>query len=396
MADETTREQLVVELQTKGARIEASVDSMGRRGGAGPTDDKAFLLEGQALMVPTLTVAAASSPYAVRPSGAGYVITRDGTPLAPVAFPRQAKFYDLATADGVPYRHIAVLHGTDVLATTIVQTCIRWNDDADRCRFCGIGISLRNNATIPVKTPAQLAEVAEAAVRLDGVKHFVMTMGTLNETDKGARYMAKCVRGVKAVVDLPIEVQFEPPDDLEILAEVKEAGADSIGIHLESFDQAVRERILPGKARISVDYYFATFRRAVELFGEGQVSTYVIVGLGESTESIIAGCQRLVDLGVFPFVVPLRPVLGSEMHDVPAPSGEVMTQIYRAVADMLHRRGMSHADSKAGCARCGACSGLPTFAASAAGGGRQLTVVQLAGAEAASGAPHPEWASGPG
>ena len=382
MAEETTLEKLVVDLQTKGARIEVPIDSLGRRGGAGPTDDKAFLLDGRVLMVPTLTASATSSPYSVRQNGAGYVITRDGTPLSPVAFPRQPHFYDLFTADGVPYRHIAVLHGTDVLATTIVQSCIRWNSDADRCRFCGIGISLKNKATIPVKTPAQLAEVAEAAVRLDSVKHFVMTMGTLNETDKGARYMAKCVRAVKAAVDLPIEVQFEPPDDLEIMVEVKEAGADAIGIHLESFDQAVRERILPGKARISVDYYFVALQRAVEIFGQGQVSSYVIVGLGESSESIIAGCQRLIEMGVFPFVVPLRPVLGTEMQDAPAPSTEVMTRIYRAVVDMLERRGMSHADSKAGCARCGACSGLPSFASSlgrdrARSGSRALPLVQL-------------------
>lgn len=356
-----TAEQLVVELQTSGARIDVPIDSIGRRGGAGPTDDKAFLLQGQALMVPTMASSVADSRYAVVQSGAGYTISRDGVPLAPVAFPRRPRFYDLSTADGVPYRHLAVLHGTDVLATTVVQTCIHWNLEEDRCRFCGIGISLKNKTTIPVKTPAQLAEVAEAAVRLDGVKHFVMTMGTINETDKGALYMAKCVRAVKAAVDIPVEVQFEPPADLDVLTEVRDAGADSIGIHLEAFDQAVRERILPGKARISVDYYFTTLRRAVELFGVGQVSSYIIVGLGESPASIIAGCQRLVDIGVFPFVVPLRPILGTEMQDVTPPSPEIMTLIYRAVAGMLELRGMSHADSKAGCARCGACSGLPTF-----------------------------------
>ncbi|MGA2512991.1 MAG: MSMEG_0568 family radical SAM protein [Candidatus Limnocylindrales bacterium] len=356
-----TEEQLVVELQTKGARIDVPIDSIGRRGGAGPTDDKAFLLPGQALMVPTMAPSVATTPYSVVESGAGYVISRDGTPVAPVAFPRRPRFHDFATADGVPYSHLAVVHGTDVLATTVVQTCIRWSSESDRCQFCGIGISLQNGATIPVKTPAQLAEVAEAAVRLDGVKHFVLTMGTINETDKGARYMAKCVRSVKAAVDIPIEVQFEPPDDLEVLTEVRDAGADSIGIHLEAFDQAVRERILPGKARISVDYYFTTLRRAVELFGVGQVSSYIIVGLGESPASIIAGCQRLVDIGVFPFVVPLRPILGTGMQDATPPSPEIMTLIYRAVAGMLELRGMSHADSKAGCARCGACSGLPTF-----------------------------------
>jgi radical SAM protein (TIGR04043 family) len=372
----TATEQLVVDLQTRGARLEVPFDSAGRRGGAGPTDDKPFLVDGQVVMVPTMADFVGSSPYAVREHGGGFVITHNGETVAPVAFPSRPHFYDLSTADGVPYNQIAVLHGTDVLATTIVQTCIRWNSDDDRCRFCGIGISLRNKATVPVKTPEQLAEVAAAAVRLDAVKHFVMTMGTLNEQDKGARYMARCVRGVKAVVDIPIEVQFEPPEDLEVLAEVKEAGADSIGIHLEAFDQAVRERVLPGKARTSVDHYFAAFRRAVELFGEGQVSSYIIVGLGESEESIIAGSQKLIDIGVFPFIVPLRPVLGTEMQDVPAPSPQTMTSIYEAVSEMLEHRGMNQADTKAGCARCGACSGLSAFAAGrSVRVGRQLSVL---------------------
>jgi biotin synthase-related radical SAM superfamily protein len=106
------------------------------------------------------------------------------------------------------------------------------------------------------------------------------------------------------------------------------------------------------------------------------VSSYIIVGLGESVESIIAGSQRLVDIGVFPFIVPLRPILGTEMQDVPAPSPQTMTNIYEAVTEMLERRGMSHADSKAGCARCGACSGLPAFAAGrSVRADRQLSVL---------------------
>lgn len=378
MNEKIDLEELVVDLQIRGARLEVPVASIGRRGGAGPTDDKAFLFDGQTVMVPTMAGFATDSPYAVRADGSGFVITRHGEPLTPVAFPDRPRFYALSTADGVPYWQIAVRHGADVLATTVVQTCIRWNSDADRCRFCGIGISLRNKATIPVKTPAQLAEVAEAAVRLDGVRHFVMTMGTINETDKGALYMARCARAVKAAVDLPIEVQFEPPDDLDVLRQVKEAGADSIGLHLESFDQEVRERILPGKARTSVDTYYRAFEKAVDVFGEYQVSSYIIVGLGESSESIIAGCERLVDMGVFPFVVPLRPILGTEMQDVPPPPREVMEGIYRAVAEMLERRGVTHLVSKAGCTRCGACSGLPAFVQGKFNGnGRQLPLVEV-------------------
>jgi len=355
-------EELVAELQTKGARLEVPQVSKGRRGGAGPADAKAFVLDGLPFTVPTMADFVERSPYSVVEVDGGYVITRDGAPVAPVALVPRPQFYDRATADGIPYWHIATLHATDVLVTTVVQTCIRWNDPADRCKYCGIGVSLNNMNTVAVKKPHHLAEVAEAAVRLDGVRHFTMTMGTINETDKGALYMARCVRAVKAAVDLPIEVQFEPPSDLEVLREVREAGADSIGIHIESFDQAIRERITPGKARVSVDEYFRAFAKAVEVFGENQVSSYVLVGLGENPESIIEGCQRLVDIGVYPFVVPLRPIVGTEMEDVPAPDPEVMVRIYRAVEAMLARRGVRHTDTRAGCVRCGACSGLPAFA----------------------------------
>ncbi len=62
-----------------------------------------------------------------------------------------------------------------------------------------------------MKTPDQLAEVAEAAVRLDGVKHMVMTIGTMNYRDMGVHYLVECARAIKGEVpNLSIQVQFEP------------------------------------------------------------------------------------------------------------------------------------------------------------------------------------------
>jgi len=48
-------EQIILDIQSLGARIEVPVEDQGRRGGAGPSDDKAFLLAGVAAMVPTLS-----------------------------------------------------------------------------------------------------------------------------------------------------------------------------------------------------------------------------------------------------------------------------------------------------------------------------------------------------
>ena len=105
-------------------------------------------------------------------------ITRDGLNLGAVSFPTRPRFYDRATADGIPYWKIAVLHGRDVLATTVLQTCIRYQSRTKTCQFCAIGQSLAAGRTVERKTPEQLAEVAKAAVELDGVTHMVMTTGT--------------------------------------------------------------------------------------------------------------------------------------------------------------------------------------------------------------------------
>ena len=138
--------------------------------------------------------------------------------------------------------------------------------------------------------------------------------------DRGARYVAKCGKAVKESSGLPVEVQFEPPRDLDVIDEVHDLGIDSVGIHVETFDPQVLARVAPGKARTGIERYFAAWERAVSLFGEGQVSTYVILGMGEDVELTVAGCRRAIDMGVYPFVVPLRPVAGSLMQDAQPPS----------------------------------------------------------------------------
>jgi radical SAM protein (TIGR04043 family) len=355
-------EQIILELQSLGARIEVPVEDHGRRGGAGPSDDKAFLLAGVAAMVPTLGNFAHQSPYAVvsDPNG-GYCLTHNGTRVSPVEFAPSPRFYNFSTKDGVPYRHIAVLHGRDVLATTVSQRCIRWRREGERCQFCAIERSLENHNTIALKTPEQLAEVAEVAVRLDGVRHMVLTTGTLNYHDMGIRYLAKCVRAIKAAVDLPIQVQFEPPEDLDDMQLLHDAGVDTVGMHLESMDQRVRERISPGKATISIERYFEAFARAVEIFGRNQVSSYIIVGLGDDEATIIEGARRMAETGVYPFVVPLRPIIDTPFEQAIAPDPDLMQRIYWSVAMNNRLYGMSYRNSKAGCTRCGACSGVIAF-----------------------------------
>lgn len=89
---------------------------------------------------------------------------------------------------------------------------------------------------------------------------------------------------------------------------LRQAGVDSLGMHLEVVDPAVRDRIMPGKAKVSVAYYFQAFEAAVQVFGWGQVSTYLLAGLGDSLETLVETSDRLIQIGVYPFVVPFVPI----------------------------------------------------------------------------------------
>lgn len=360
----STTQQLLTELQSRGLRLaDAEAGAASRRGGAGPTDHKAVTVDGRTIMVPVHTGSAAESPYETGAMAAdGSVpLKLNGMNIASIGFPRQPRFYQLQTFDGVPYSKIAQLHGSDVLATTVLQTCVRYGRRSTSCQFCAIGESLANGLTINRKLPEQLAEVARAAVLLDGVRHMVMTTGTPNFSDRGAALLCESAFAVKAAVALPIQAQCEPPDDPIWYSRLKAAGVDSLGMHLEAVTPEIRQRIMPGKAEVSIEQYLQAFSEAVAVFGRGQVSTYILAGLGDTREAILAMCEQLVALGVYPFVVPFVPVSGTPLADHPAPDPVFMRSLLQPLGRMLVDGGLRSADIKAGCGRCGACSSLASY-----------------------------------
>lgn len=345
---------LISDLQSRGLRVVGEVGA--RNGGAGPADAGMLWIDGAPATVPTVAAYVADSPYSLLPEDDGFGVYRDGARVAGAALAPRPRYYDLSTADGVPYWKIALMH-LDSMASTVLQTCTYWGN-RDQCTFCGIGVSLAGGRTIAKKTPAMLAEVSLAARDLDGAVDATLTTGSTATPDRGALYVGRCAEAVKNASGLPVQVQFEPPSDLDVIDQVHDLGADSVGIHVESFDPEVLARVAPGKARWGIEAYFAAWERAVQVFGAGQVSTYVILGLGEDEKLTVEACRRAVDLGVYPFVVPLRPVPGSLLAGARPPSPEYVERVYRQVVPYMTASGMGATGVMAGCARCQACSGM--------------------------------------
>ncbi|MBI5584260.1 MAG: MSMEG_0568 family radical SAM protein [Deltaproteobacteria bacterium] len=348
----------VTELQSLGLRLENKI--LGRRGGAGPAEGGNLLIGGCPVSVPVGSPFVSASPYRLEKAGDDFRICRENGPDLPVEIIAEPLFYQGRTAAGIPYSHLALLHGRDCLATTINQHCINW-EQGRPCRFCGIEISLKTQSTVPLKTPEQLAEVAARARDLDGIRHVVLTTGTCGAPEKDIDHLAGCTAAIKKASGLPIHVQCLPPEKSGILEILKASGADTLGLHIESFDEAVLAATAPVKAAIGLKGYLRAWKEAVELFGPNQVSSFLVAGLGEKKESLLTGSALLADLGVYPFIVPLRPIPGSSMEASRPPDPGFMAEIYETVAKMLKAGGLASSKSLAGCVRCGACSALPFY-----------------------------------
>jgi radical SAM protein (TIGR04043 family) len=331
-----------------------------RKGGAGPAEGIAIAIDNIPVNVPTNAHYVSRSPYVLKASRGRNFLFKDETELLPVDVISEPKFYDITAKDGIKLKKIALLHGKNCLATTVIQTCVYWNT-AYRCKFCGIELSLKNGQTLALKTPEQLAEAAKIAKASDDVRHIVLTSGSVRPSLKGIRYISDCIRSIKKAVDLPIHVQVEPPEDPEELEEFKDAGLDTIGLHIESFDVDILSKIAPVKAAFGIKRYEKAWKKSVELFGSNQVSTFLIAGLGERRKSIINGSKYLAGMGVYPFLVPFRPIPGTVLGKKMPPGSDLMVSLYETVARILEKNDISSEKSKAGCVRCGACSAIAGF-----------------------------------
>ncbi|MFY0601266.1 MAG: MSMEG_0568 family radical SAM protein [Cyclobacteriaceae bacterium] len=356
-------ERIQIELQSLGMRMPFREMASGRKGGAGPTDHKAVFIDGNTIMVPVHNEASSTSPFWIgSPNELGVSrLYREDEEITSISFPKQPKFYKHTTSDGVPMWKVAQLHSHNVLATTVLQNCVRYYDKSTSCQFCAIGESLKAERTIAYKRPHHLAEVAKLAVEKDGVEQFIITTGTPSTSDRGAKILHESVIAIKEAVDLAIQVQCEPPDNFDWFQKLKDAGADAIGMHLEAVEESVRHRIMPGKAEVSVAYYMKAFEAAVEVFGKGNVSTYILAGLGDSQESILAMSEKLIGMGVYPFVVPFVPVSGTPLATAPSPDQNFMESLLTPISKMLVEAGITSDTLKAGCAKCGACSVLKSL-----------------------------------
>ena len=123
------------------------------------------------------------------------------------------------------------------------------------------------------------------------------------------------VKALKNRSAIPVSVSCQPlnVENIRLLAR---SGVDRIGVALDAATETLFNQLKGSGA--SGPYTWSEEWRlladAIEIFGKGNVSTHLIVGLGESERDMVWTIQECVDMGVLPALFAFTPIRGTVLE----------------------------------------------------------------------------------
>lgn len=249
------------------------------------------------------------------------------------------------------YSEVAYL-STDRLRIHLTNACcfklqdMRQGLCGNGCRFCNIEVN-KNPAPI---TGEDIKEVVDKYmddskkttkndVREGGIalKHFLIGGQSLENCDNELIEAVK----VLCVYHMPIYVMMLPLKE-ETVRELVTYGVLEYAYNIEIFNEECRKKYMPGKGRIPVKQYLAALKMTRRILNVAPypaeskaVRSMVIVGL-EPYRDMIAGIQMLIDNHIEPMLSVFRPLPGTPLEDLNAPTMKTVYDLFYAVSDMLY------------------------------------------------------------
>lgn len=152
------------------------------------------------------------------------------------------------------------------------------------------------------------------------------------------------LKEIKNQARIPISVSCQPrvKANIQLLAE---AGVDRVGISLDAATETLFEKV-KGEGTGSCYTWknqFSILNEAIEVFGKGNVSTHVIVGLGEKEKEVAQVIQKCVDMSVLPALFAFTPIQGTALEGCSPPPIESYRRVQ--LARYLIVKGLARFDS---------------------------------------------------
>jgi biotin synthase len=156
-------------------------------------------------------------------------------------------------------------------------------------------------------------------------------------------HLEALVKEIKKEVAVPVSVSCQPLSraNIELLAK---AGVDSLGIALDAATEELFNEVKGKGAGCSYswDNQFGMLTAALEVFGKGNVSTHVIVGLGETEKEAAQIIQKCADMSVLPALFAFTPIQGTALEKNSPPALESYRRVQ--LARYLIVEGLAQAD----------------------------------------------------
>jgi pyruvate-formate lyase-activating enzyme len=229
------------------------------------------------------------------------------------------------------------------------------------CKFCATP-HLKKETRKRVKKEEWLRRLVEAA-KGDELKSIGITAGVSGIPGKTIADIEWLVRELRsALPDTPIGVEPYVESEGEI-DRIRNAGATELKLNLQTFDRAVFAKVCP-------DWNFDRLLRLIEYaaktWGRERVTANMLIGMGESDESVEAGMRFLIAHGIVPTVRSLRwndinrehleEALGGPLAPV---SAERMVRFAKIQQALLDGEGLNVLNYKTMCHACRACDLVP-------------------------------------
>lgn len=144
-------------------------------------------------------------------------------------------------------------------------------------------------------------------------------------------HLVALVKTIKQHVKVPVSISCQPLNgkNTRLLAE---AGVNRIGIALDAATSELFDKVKGSAAGgpYTWENQFRQLREAIEVFGKGNVTTHLIIGLGETEKEAISTIQQCVDMSVLPALFAFTPVRGTALENNPQPQIESYRRVQLA------------------------------------------------------------------
>jgi ferredoxin len=286
------------------------------------------------------------SPYELKKEGGKWALTKNGKRCCDIEVVRMPSWYAKKTKDGTPMSDVFLHEGTNFMHIAY-QGC-GYFQMCEECRFCSTGAKWKDIR------PENVGETAAAAFAENPKYEAILGGGTRLGPDRSAIYQSQCLAQIRQrSKKVPVLVENAPPENDAFVQQMIDAGASAFSFNIEVWNDALRNEICPGKAKISKQRYLKVLEYANDQLGPDKTCSVIIGGL-DKPESLLEGAEQLARMGVKPDVIPFKPWDGSAFENRQTTSPDEIVMIAEKVAGLMKDYGVNPWKNH-GCIRCGAC-----------------------------------------